>query len=144
MLLFLVIGIGFMLGQIKIHGFKLGVAGVLFAGLFFGGWAPNGTEPMTIAHQVMQIGLILFVYTVGLTSGSGFFASLKSHGLRFNIALVVALTVGAATTVVVGLWMNLEPGQIAGVFCGGHTNTPALASVTELMSNTGLGDPRNP
>ena len=144
LLLFLVIGIGFLLGQIKIRGFKLGVSGVLFAGLFFGGWTPNGTEPMTIANQVMQIGLILFVYTVGLTSGSGFFASLKSNGLRFNIALVVALTVGAATTLGVGLWMSLEPGQIAGVFCGGLTNTPALASVTELMNNTGLGDPRDP
>ncbi|MCD6250442.1 MAG: transporter [candidate division Zixibacteria bacterium] len=144
LLLFLVIGVGFMLGQIKIRGFKLGVSGVLFAGLFFGGWTPNGTEPMTIAHQVMQIGLILFVYTVGLTSGSGFFASLKSNGFRFNIALVVALTVGAATTLGIGLWMSLEPGQIAGVFCGGLTNTPALASVTELMNNTGLGDPRDP
>ncbi len=144
LLLFLVIGIGFLLGQIKIRGFKLGVAGVLFAGLFFGGWAPAGTEPMTIAHQVLQIGLILFVYTVGLTSGAGFFASLRSNGLRFNIALVIALTVGAVSTLAVGLWMSLEPGQIAGVFCGGLTNTPALASVTELLGNTGLGDPRDP
>lgn len=70
LLLFLVIGIGFLLGQIQIRGFKLGVPGVLFAGLFFGGWVPPGTEPMTIALQVMQIGLILFVYTIGLSSGA--------------------------------------------------------------------------
>ncbi len=144
LLLFLVIGLGFLLGQIKYRGFKLGVAGVLFAGLFFGGWVPEGAEPLSIAHQVMQIGLILFVYTIGLSSGAGFFASLKSHGLRFNISLVVSLSLGAAATLGVGLWMGLEHGQIAGVFCGGLTNTPALAAVTEFMINSGIGDPRNP
>ncbi len=144
LLLFLVIGIGFLLGQIKFHGFKLGVAGVLFVGLLFGAWAPNGAEPMSIAHQVMQVGLILFVYTVGLSSGSGFFASLKSKGIRFNAVLIFSLVVGAVATIGVGLWMSLEPGQIAGVFCGGLTNTPALAAATELINNTGLGNPSDP
>ncbi len=144
LLLFLVIGTGFLLGQVRIRGFKLGVAGVLFAGLFFGGWRPGGAEPFAIAHQVMQVGLILFVYTVGLTSGAGFFASLRSHGLKFNIALVIALSIGATATLGVGMWMALEPGQIAGVFCGGLTNTPALAAVTELITNTGIGDVRDP
>jgi putative transport protein len=144
LLLFLVIGIGFSIGQIRVHGFKLGVAGVLFVGLLFGGWRPDGAAPFSIAPQVMQIGLILFVYTVGLTSGSGFFASLKSRGLSFNTALVCALGVGAITTLLVGHWMSLEVGQIAGVFCGGLTNTPALAAVTELITNSGIGDPRDP
>jgi uncharacterized transporter YbjL len=67
LLLFLVIGFGFLLGQLQIRGFKLGVAGVLFAGPLFGGWRPGEAEPLTIAGQVMQLGLILFVYTVGLT-----------------------------------------------------------------------------
>jgi putative transport protein len=144
LLLFLVIGVGFLLGQVQIKGFKLGVAGVLFAGLFFGAWVPPGTEPMTIALQIMQIGLILFVYTIGLSSGAGFFTSLKDHGLRFNIALVTALGIGAAATLGVGLWIGLEPGQIAGVFCGGLTNTPALAAVTEFITNSGIGDARDP
>ena len=144
LLLFLVIGIGFMLGQIQIYGFKLGVAGVLFIGLVFGAWMPHGTEPMTIAYQVMQVGLILFVYTIGLSSGAGFFTSFKDHGLRFNIALVCALCAGAAATLGVGLWMDLESSKIAGVFCGGLTNTPALAAVTEFMTNSGIGDARDP
>ena len=143
LLLFLVIGIGFLLGQIKIRGFKLGVAGVLFVGLIFGSWHPVNTEPFSIAHQVMQVGLILFVYTVGLTSGSGFFASLKKKGVKFNIALVCSLAGGGLATLVIGIWMQLQPGQIAGVFCGGLTNTPALAAVTELLSNSGIGDVRN-
>lgn len=144
LLLFLVIGIGFMLGQIRYRGFKLGVAGVLFIGLLFGAWRPEGAEPLAIAHQVMQIGLILFVYTVGLNSGAGFFASMRSKGLRFNAALMAALGIGAIATLVVGMWMGLGPGQIAGVFCGGLTNTPALAATTELMANTGIGNPSDP
>ena len=91
----------------------------------------------------MQVGLILFVYTVGLTSGSGFFASLKKKGVKFNIALVCSLAGGGLATLVIGIWMQLQPGQIAGVFCGGLTNTPALAAVTELLSNSGIGDVRN-
>ncbi|RKX24351.1 MAG: transporter [Candidatus Zixiibacteriota bacterium] len=144
LLLFLVIGVGFMIGQIRIHGFKLGVAGVLFVGLLFGGWRAEGQISLSIAHQVMQVGLILFVYTVGLTSGSGFFSALKSRGLRFNTAIVCALTCGALATFLAGKWMNLHPEQIAGVFCGGLTNTPALAAVTELVHNTGIGDPSDP
>ena len=144
LLLFLVIGLGFLLGQIRIHGFKLGMAGVLFAGLMFGGWRPGDAEPLTIASQVMQLGLILFVYTVGLTSGASFFASLKTRGLRFNVAIILALVTGGAATLGLGQWIGLEAGQIAGVYCGGLTNTPALAAVTELITNTGIGDPRNP
>ncbi|MFH1998384.1 MAG: aspartate:alanine exchanger family transporter [Planctomycetota bacterium] len=144
LLLFLVIGIGFLVGQIRIYGFKLGVAGVLFVGLLFGGWHPEGTDTLSISHQVMQIGLILFVYTVGLTSGASFFAALKTRGARFNIALVISLCAGAIITLIVGRWMHLLPGQIAGVYCGGLTNTPALASVTELVNNSGIGDARDP
>ena len=144
LLIFLVIGLGFMFGQIRFGKFKFGVAGVLFVGLFFGGWRPGGTEPLMITHQVMQVGLILFVYTVGLASGPGFFSSLKSNGLKFNLALIFSLTAGAFVTMLFGVWMKIEVGQIAGVFCGGLTNTPALASVTELIRNSAIGDPRDP
>lgn len=144
LLLFLIIGLGFLAGQIRFRGFKLGVAAVLFVGLLFGGWQPEGQQSFAIAHQVMQVGLILFVYAIGLTSGPGFFTSLKSRGIRFNIALVLALGGGAVITLFVGRWMGLTAGQISGVFCGGLTNTPALAAVTELATNLGLGNPSDP
>ncbi len=144
LLLFLVIGVGFLVGQIRLRGFKLGVAGVLFVGLFFGGWRPEGTVPFAIAHEVTQVGLILFVYAVGLTSGPGFFASLKKRGIRFNIALVASLLTGAVLTLFLGRFMGIPVGQVAGVYCGGLTNTPALAAITEMMHNTpGLGDPND-
>lgn len=144
LLLFVVIGFGFLAGQIKIRGFSLGVAGVLFAGLLLGAWHPSGTSALSLAPQVTQVGLILFVYAVGLTSGSGFFESLRSQGLRFNVALVVSLLVGAVLTLWVGRGLDLTVGQVAGVYCGGLTNTPALAAVTELVSGGSVGDPRDP
>jgi len=144
LLLFLVIGLGYLVGQIRIRGFGLGIAGVLFVGLFFGGWRTENSEPFKIAPQVTEIGLILFVYAVGLTTGPGFFDSLKSRGLRFNVAVVGSLVLGAAATLVLGRTLSLSVGQISGVYCGGLTNTPALAAATELMHRSGIGDPNDP
>lgn len=132
LLLFAVIGLGYLFGQLKIKGFKLGISGVLFVGLLFGGWKPEGTEPFHIAPQIREVGLILFVYIVGLTSGPGFFASFRKRGVKFNLIVFSALVVGAALTLIIGRGFKLPIGQIAGVYCGGLTNTPALAAVTEL------------
>lgn len=140
LLLFFVIGIGYLVGQIKIQGFSLGIAAVLFIGLFFGGWRPEGAPPLLIAPQITEVGLILFVYVVGLTSGPGFFASFRKRGVRFNIAVSCALLLGATLTFFGGILMHLPAGQIAGVFCGGLTNTPALAAVTELIRSSGVGN----
>lgn len=144
LLLFLVIGIGFLAGQIRIKGFSLGISGVLFVGLFFGGWRPEGTEPFHISHEVEQVGLILFVYAVGLTSGPGFFNAMQKSGLRFNLAIIVALLTGATVTLLAGWALRLPAGQIAGVFCGGLTNTPALAAVNEFTARSGIGNPGDP
>lgn len=144
LLLFVVIGIGYILGQISIKGFKLGVAGVLFAGLFFGAWRPEGTEPLEIEPAVREVGLILFVYAVGLTSGAGFFSSLRLRGIRFNVAVLVGLIVGGAVAVGLGRLLGLSPGMISGAFCGSLTNTPALAAVTEFMRNSTPGQITDP
>lgn len=145
LLLFVVIGIGFLVGQIRVRGFGLGVAGVLFVGLFFGGWRPEGAPPLAIAQEVREVGLILFVYAVGLTSGPGFFDSLKARGIRFNIAVIISLALGAVVTLFVGHLMSMPVGQISGVYCGGLTNTPALAAVTELIKGTpSFGDANDP
>jgi len=144
LLLFVVIGLGFLVGQIRARGVSLGVAGVLFVGLLLGAWRPEGEAPFVIAPQITQVGLILFVYAVGLTSGPGFFASIRTRGARFNLAMLVALISGAALALVLGLWLELTAGQIAGIFCGGLTNTPALAAVTEMMQGKNIGDPADP
>lgn len=144
LLLFVVIALGFLLGEIRLGTFRLGVSGVLFAGLLFGAWRPEGTAPFSIAPQVSQVGLILFVYAVGLTSGPGFFNSLRRSGLRYNTAVVIALVAGAGVTWGIGHLLGLSNGHIVGVFCGGLTNTPALAAATELAITQVHADPAAP
>lgn len=133
LLLFLVVGLGYLLGQIEYRGFALGVAGVLFVGLAFGMWRPANTPSLEIADEITVVGLILFVYAVGLTTGPGFFSSFRQRGIRFNLAVVTGLVAGAALALVVGRWLGLSASLIAGVFSGALTNTPALAAVTQLL-----------
>lgn len=134
LLLFLVIGIGYLLGQIKIKGIGLGIAGVLFVGLAFGAWQPEGMEPLHIAEEVRVVGLILFVYAIGLSSGPGFFTALRQNGVRFNLAVLAALVLGAIVALVCGRLLGVSSGLASGAFCGGLTNTPALAAVTQMMN----------
>lgn len=136
LLLFVVIGLGYIFGQIKFHGFSFGIAGVLFVGLAFGAWHPPGTQLFSIPRQISELGLILFVYAIGLTSGPGFFESLQQRGVRYNIAAFGALMLGAMTALLIGVYaFALSPALISGVFCGSLTNTPALAAVTQIVQS---------
>ena len=141
LLLFCVIGLGYLVGKFKYKGFSLGIAAVLFIGIIFGGWQPKGTAPFKIANELSEIGLILFVYVVGITSGAGFFESFRRRGIRFNFVVAIILLASSLFTFVVGRMMSLPFGQVAGVFCGSLTNTPALAALTEVISNSGVDNP---
>src|SRR5512136_1012574 len=91
LLLFVVAAIGYPLGQIKIRGSSLGVAAVLFVGLAAGSLHPD----LKLPEVIYTLGLVLFVYTGGLSSGPGFFASFQRKGLRDNL-LAVGMIVFAA------------------------------------------------
>lgn len=129
LLLFLVIAIGYPLGNLRIGSFSLGVAAVLFAGLGVGALHPD----LRLPELVYQLGLVLFIYTIGLSSGASFFTSLRRKGVR-DIALVMGV-LGTATAGAWGLaqvW-GLQPTLTLGMFTGAITNTPALASVLETL-----------
>lgn len=131
-LLFAVIAIGFPLGRIRIAGVSLGVAAVLFTGLAVGALHPE----MKLPELVYQLGLVLFVYTVGLSNGPGFFASFRRRGLRDNLFVALLLVFAAGLSVVVGKLLQLRPTLTAGVFAGSLTNTPALAALLEAIKLT--------
>ena len=86
LLLFTVAAIGYPLGRVKVKGTSLGVAAVLFVGLAFGALHPD----LRLPEIVYTLGLVLFVYTIGLSSGAGFVASFRRKGLRDNV-LVLSL-----------------------------------------------------
>lgn len=132
-LLFGVAALGYLIGRIRVLGFSLGVAAVLFAGLFVGWVVPGGALP----DFVSQLGLVLFVYTVGLASGPGFFASLRLRGVRDNGLALGVLGAAFGVAWLLGRLAGLPAPLLAGLFCGALNNTPALAAISESLQASG-------
>ena len=132
LLLFAVAALGYLLGRVKIAGSSLGVAAVLFVGLAFGALDPN----IRLPELLYQLGLVLFVYTIGLSSGPSFFAALRRKGLRDNLLILAVLVLAASLTALAAGWLHLPSTIAAGIFAGSLTNTPALASVLEYLKST--------
>ncbi len=131
LLLFVVAAIGYPLGKIKIGGSSLGVAAVLFVGLAIGALHPD----LKLPEIIYSLGLVLFVYTIGLSSGPGFFASFRRKGARDNLLVVAVLVVSAILVIIAKNLLALKPTLATGMFAGSLTNTPALASVLEYLKS---------
>lgn len=136
LLLFSVVVLGLTLGRLSVRGVKLGVAGVLFAGLGFGAWLTTPDVPLRLAPALRDLGLVLFVYLVGLSSGPGFFRAWQQGGQRASALVLGSLVMGAALTYAAAHWLQLDPGFMVGIFTGALTNTPALAAATERLQGT--------
>jgi putative transport protein len=128
--LFVVIGLGFLLGEASIFGFRFGVAGVLFVGLFVGSLSPH----ITVPEIVPTLGLVLFVYAIGLSSGRAFFDAFRRQGSRDNALAAGVLLLGGLLTFALGRLLGLPAPAVAGLYCGALTNTPALAAVQERIN----------
>jgi putative transport protein len=133
LLLFLVAAIGYPVGKIRIGGTSLGVAAVLFVGLAFGALDPE----LALPEVIYLLGLVLFVYTIGLASGSIFFGSLRRKGLHYNLLVASGLIMAAGLTVLARFFFDLSGPITAGMFAGSLTNTPALAGVIENIQAAG-------
>lgn len=126
-------GIG--LGNIRLWGIKLGVAGVLFTGLLA---AHFGMRPEAeVSHFLKDFGLVLFVFALGMQIGPGFFASLRRQGRVLN-GYAFALVLGGALVALAGGWLlGMPPSAVAGLFAGATTNTPALGAAQQALSSAG-------
>ncbi|WP_395716791.1 putative transporter [Prosthecobacter sp.] len=123
-------GIG--LGNIRVAGIRLGVAGVLFAGLAASHFGLR-PEPGT-AHFLKDFGLVLFVFALGMQMGPGFFASLRRQGRLLN-GYAFALVAGGALVALLGGWMlDMPLPAIACLFAGATTNTPALGAAQQALT----------
>jgi putative transport protein len=121
--------IGYGVGHIKIAGTSLGIAAVLFVGLGAGALDPR----LKLPDIVYQLGLVIFVYTIGLSCGPTFFHGLRRQGLRNILIVLGALALGAAILIAFQRLLLLQPALAAGIFAGSFTNTPALASVLDYI-----------
>lgn len=136
-LLFAVAAVGVPLGRIRVVGVRVGVAAVLFAGLAFGALDPR----LRLPEIVVQLGLALFLYLVGLASGKAFVRSFDGRGLRVNALVLAALVAGAAATVAAARLFGVDGATAAGAFTGATTNTPALAGVVEALRGVDASTP---
>ena len=135
LLLFLVAALGYLIGRIRVAGFGLGVSAVLFVGLAVSSLDPD----LKLSELVGSLGLVLFVYTIGIAGGPGFFASFRRRGLTENALALGLLLVAAAVSASLHWLLRLDGPLVAGAFAGSLTNTPALASVVQTLRDTAPG-----
>lgn len=126
--LFLILGMGYLIGNIRIGSFSLGpVAGVLFAGLFLGHF------DFRMSPGAQSVGFALFIFSVGYQAGPRFFDVLRTDGLKyFSLAVVIAAT-GFTMAVIATKLLALAPGTSAGLLSGGLTSSPTLAAAQEAI-----------
>lgn len=129
---FLVVAVGAAVGAIRLGPVRLGAAGALFVGLLLSALNPELAEGFTL---VQQVGLALFVYTVGVASGATFVASLRTN-LPLMLGAIGAALVGALVALLGGHLFGLPKALTAGLFTGALTAAPALETATQLT-----GDP---
>lgn len=128
LMLFAIMALGSLVGHVRIKGISLGTAGVLFVALLFGHFG------VTISHEIREIGLLLFVYAVGLQAGPRFFRTFRKTGIRYLTIGLTALITGLIVTIILGNGMGLPYELSSGLFCGALTNTPALAAATDVIT----------
>ena len=131
-----VIFAGIYLGKIKIFGVSLGVTFVLFVGILLGhfGYTVDGD----VLHFLREFGLILFIFSIGMQVGPGFFSSFKEGGIQMNMLamLAIALNVGITVTIYFlqgGSEGNTSISQLVGIMSGAVTNTPGLGAAQQTF-----------
>lgn len=129
--LFLVMAVGAAVGAIRVGPVRLGAAGALFVALFLSAINPALSEGFTL---VQQVGLALFVYTVGIASGATIGTALRSN-IPLMMGAVIASVTGAMVAGFVGDWLELPRGLSTGLFTGALTAAPALDAATRLADD---------
>lgn len=133
LLLSFVIALGIQLGKIKIFGVSLGITFVLFVGIIMGHFGIT-INPHVI-HFFQEFGLILFVYSVGMQVGPGFFSSFRQGGITLNMLACGVIFLGVLTTIVIHYMTNIPMPTMVGILSGAVTNTPGLGAAQQAFSD---------
>ncbi|MCE0844732.1 putative transporter [Buttiauxella sp. A2-C1_F] len=138
-MLALVAVVGLWIGNIKIRGVGFGIGGVLFGGIIVGHFVSEAGVSLNgdMLHFIQEFGLILFVYTIGIQVGPGFFSSLRVSGLRLNLFALLIVVIGALVTALVHKIFDVPLPVVLGVFSGAVTNTPALGAGQQILTDLG-------
>ncbi|TJO63755.1 putative transporter [Escherichia coli] len=138
-ILALVAVVGLFIGNVKFRGIGLGIGGVLFGGIIVGHFVSQAgmTLSSDMLHVIQEFGLILFVYTIGIQVGRGFFASLRVSGLRLNLFAVLIVIIGGLVTAILHKLFDIPLPVVLGIFSGAVTNTPALGAGQQILRDLG-------
>lgn len=132
----IIIAVGLALGKIRIWGISLGVTFVFFAGILAGHLGLS-IDP-TILHYTENLGLVLFVYELGLKVGPGFFTSFRKGGLQLNLLGLGVVIIGTLMTILFSMELDVPIGEATGILCGATTNTPALGAAQQVLEQVGI------
>ncbi|EAU8387447.1 putative transporter [Salmonella enterica] len=135
----LVAVVGLWIGNIKVRGVGFGIGGVLFGGIIVGHFVDQAGVTLSgdMLHFIQEFGLILFVYTIGIQVGPGFFASLRVSGLRLNLFAVLIVIMGGLVTAILHKIFAIPLPVVLGIFSGAVTNTPALGAGQQILRDLG-------
>src|SRR6478672_7488304 len=129
---FLAIGLGYLVGQISIGGFSLGVGAVLFVGFAIGAFAPKAQ----ITGPIGLTGLIMFLYGIGILYGRQFFEGMSgAAGRKYNLLAFVAVVAGLLVALGLGEAFGIKVGHTLGIFAGSMTSTATLQAALDVMQN---------
>ena len=131
----LVCTVGLGLGKIRIAGISLGIAFVFFFGIAAGSFGLQVDEQML--NYCETFGLVIFVYTLGLSVGPTFFGSFRHEGTLFNLWGLGVIFLGTIMSVVLSYAMNVPMSDMVGILCGATTNTPALGAAQQALQHAG-------
>src|SRR5215217_8076356 len=130
---FLAIGVGYLVGQINIFGFSLGVGAVLFVGLAIGAFAPKAS----VTGPIGLTGLIMFLYGIGILYGRQFFEGMTGvAGRKYNLLAFVACVAGLLVALGLGQFFGIKIGHTLGIYAGSMTSTATLQAALDTMKNT--------
>ena len=133
LILSLVIAFGIMLAKIKVAGVSLGITWILFVGIVFGHFDMTLNEHLL--HFMKEFGLILFVYSIGLQVGHGFFSAFKKGGLTLNLLAMLVVFLGVVITIILHFVTGTPITTMVGILSGAVTNTPGLGAAQQANSD---------
>ncbi|MDE7355499.1 MAG: transporter [Rikenellaceae bacterium] len=127
--LFVIVALGFMLGRIKIKGISLDVSAVIFVALLFGHFG------VVIPGALSDFGMVLFIFTIGIQAGPGFFRSFRTKGQSLVVISVVIVAVAVLSALAMRAVFGLSQAETVGILTGALTSTPGLATAKEIAGD---------
>lgn len=134
-ILFLVIGLGIAIGKIKVKGISFDLSAVIFVAIFLGYLYNTAGIDFTIPPIIQSVGLVLFIYTIGMQAGPSFFNAFKEQGAKLILLSGITVVSGGVIALIISMTYGVEMNMVTGLLTGALTSTPGLAAAIEASKS---------